>query len=134
MHPEGRRDLPKEVVFTPVGLVPSAAACSVVTIVKADQSTAVWTLKGGTALRQRRGFAGPDLTATGAELAKLVRGCDSDAAVVSGEAAAPWGSVHNLAGALVQADDKGKLRRIVVLPPAPTPGRPVELSTPVGRR
>ena len=47
---------------------------------------ALWPIKGGTARKQRKGFAGPDLSNTGDQIKRDLNGCDSTMAFVSSHA------------------------------------------------
>jgi biopolymer transport protein ExbD len=124
---DGRNDLPKEITVTPPSRVSSPPPCSIVTMVmKDDLSTAVWSLKGGVAKRQRKGLAGPDLTQTGDEVEKAIGVCTSSMAFVSGDDPIGWEMTYNLAGTMVLADKKKKIDTLVLLREAPVAGRAVE--------
>ncbi|HVY44570.1 MAG TPA: biopolymer transporter ExbD, partial [Minicystis sp.] len=124
----GRGDLPKEVTFTPEGRVSSPPGCSVTAMVLKDLSTAVWPIKGGTGKRQRKGFAGPDLSHTSEALTKDLGACDSKVAFVSADDNVPWEDAFNLAGTVLKSDEKKHLDTLVLLKEAPVAGRPVALS------
>src|SRR5262245_34353529 len=74
---DGRDDVPKQLAITPDSRVSAPAGCAVATMVLKDFSTAVWAVSGGVGKRQRKGFAGPDLSVTGEILKKDLGGCDS---------------------------------------------------------
>lgn len=124
---DGRDDLPKEITVTPEVRVASTPACSVSTMVLKDFSTAIWPVRGGTAKKQRKGMAGPDLSNTGEQITKDLAACDSTVAVISGDDAAPWENAFNLAGTLLKADEKKKVETLVLPREAPVAGRAVVL-------
>jgi biopolymer transport protein ExbD len=125
---DGRDDLPKEITVTPEVRVASVPACTVTTMVLKDLSTAIWPVKGGTAKKQRKGMAGPDLSNTGEQITKDLAGCDSTIAVFSGDEAVPWENAFNLAGTALKADEKKKIETLVLPREAPVAGRAVTLS------
>jgi hypothetical protein len=126
---DGRGDLPKEITVTPPSRVSgSPPGCSVVTMVmKEDLSTAVWPFKGGLGKRQRKGFAGPDLTLTGDVVKKAIATCTSNKAFVSSDDPILWEMTYDLAGTVVVADEKKKIDTLVLLREAPVAGRPVTM-------
>lgn len=123
----GRDDLPKEVDLTPESRIGSPPACSLVTTVRKELSTAVWPAKGGTAKSQRKGFAGPDLTLTGEVIGKELEHCDSTVAFFSGDDSLPWETAFNLAGTLVRADTKKHIDTLVLLHEEPVAGRAISV-------
>lgn len=125
---DGRDDLPKEITVTPEVRVASLPACTVTTMVLKDLSTAIWPVKGGTAKKQRKGMAGPDLSNTGEQITKDLAGCDSTIALFSGDEAVPWENAFNLAGTALKADEKKKIETLVLPREAPVAGRAVTLS------
>jgi biopolymer transport protein ExbD len=125
---DGRDDLPKEITVTPEVRVASVPACTVTTMVLKDLSTAIWPVKGGTAKKQRKGMAGPDLSNTGEQITKDLAGCDSTIAVFSGDETVPWENAFNLAGTALKADEKKKIETLVLPREAPVAGRAVTLS------
>jgi biopolymer transport protein ExbD len=125
---EGRKDLPRELTVTPASRVASPAGCSIVVSVLKDFSTAIWPFKGGTARKQRKGLAGPDLSHTGEQLEKDLAACDSTTAFFSGEDSAGWESVFNLAGTVKVSDKKNRVDTFVLLPEEPVAGRAITLS------
>jgi biopolymer transport protein ExbD len=124
---DGRNDLPKELVVVPPSRAASPAACSIVASVLKDFSTAIWPFKGGTARKQRKGLAGPDLSHTGEQLEKDLAACDSTAALFSGDDGVAWESVFNLAGTILVSDKKKRVDTLVLLPEEPVAGRAVTL-------
>ena len=124
---DGRDDLPKEITLTPESRVSSVPACSVAGMVLKDLSTAVWRFSGGTAKKQRKGFAGPDLSHTGDALKKDLAGCDSTIAVISGDDTVSWEMTYNLAGTILGSDEKKRVDTLILPREAPVAGRPITL-------
>jgi biopolymer transport protein ExbD len=122
---DGRNDLPKQLELTPESRLSSPAACSVVASVLKDLSTAVWPVKGGTAKKQRKGLAGPDLSHTGEQLEKDLAACDSGTAFFSGDDSIGWESAFNLAGTVLVSDKKKRIDTLVLLHEEPVAGRAV---------
>ena len=125
---DGRDDLPKEITVTPEVRIASLPACTVTTMVLKDLSTAIWTVKGGTAKKQRKGMAGPDLSNTGEQLTKDLAACDATLALFSGDESVPWENAFNLAGTTLKADEKKKLETLVLPREAPVAGRAVTIA------
>ncbi len=124
---EGRADVPKEISLTPEPRISSPAACSETAMVLKDLSTALWPVKGGTARKHRKGFAGPDLSNTGEQLKKDLAGCESNVAFFSADENIEWQMAYNLAGTLLNSDEKKKIDSLVLLSQVPVAGRPVTL-------
>jgi biopolymer transport protein ExbD len=122
---DGRDDLPKEIVLTPETRVVNPPGCAIAAMVLKDLSTAVWPIAGGVGKRQRKGFAGPDLTVTGETLKKDLAGCESSTAFVSGDDGVSWEMTYNLAATMMAADDKKRIDTLVLLHEAPVAGRAV---------
>lgn len=122
---DGRNDLPKSLDVTPESGLSSAPACSIVATVLKDLSTAVWPYKGGTARKQHKGLAGPDLSHTGEQLEKDLAACDSTTAFFSGDDSVGWESVFNLAGTVLGSDKKKRITTLVLLHEEPVAGRAV---------
>lgn len=125
---DGRNDLPKSLDLTPESAAHSAPACSIVASVLKDLSTAVWPLKGGTARKQHKGLAGPDLSRTSELLEKDLAACDSTTAFFSGDDGVGWESVFNLAGTVLGSDKKKRVTTLVLLREEPVAGRAVTLA------
>ena len=124
---ETRSEFPKTVRFMPPSAGKSAPACSVVTKVLSERRNAVWSLKGGTAVKSPKGLAGPDMAMTEDSLEAAAKRCkDSDYVFVSGDEDVEWGLVYDLSAA-TQALEKAKLGHVVLLEPSPVAGRPVKL-------
>lgn len=122
---DGRNDLPKEIAVAPESRVTSPPACSIVVSVLKDFSTAVWSLKGGLAKKQRKGLAGPDFSHTGETLEKDLGACDSTYAFFQGDDGVGWESIFNLAGTVLVSDKKKRIDTLVLLKEEPVAGRPV---------
>jgi biopolymer transport protein ExbD len=124
---ETRPEFSKTVKFSPLASAKSAPACSVVAKVLTERRNAVWSLKGGTAVKSPKGLAGPDMAMTQDSLEAAARRCkDSDIVFVSADEDVEWGLVYDLAAA-TQKLEKAKLGRVVLIEPAPVAGRPVKL-------
>lgn len=104
--------------------------CAAIGMVKKDSTSAVWQLKGGTARKFSRGFAGPDLSMTFDEgLSKRIAGCSATTWFFSGEDDVIWGLAFDLAEKVTKADPATKATTTVLLGQAPVAGRPVKLAT-----
>jgi biopolymer transport protein ExbD len=124
---ETRPEFPKTVKLAPAASGKSAPSCSVVTKVLTERRNAVWSLKGGTAVKSPKGLAGPDMAMTADSLEAAARRCkDSDFVFVSADDDVEWGLVYDLAAA-TQTLEKAKLGHVVLLTPSPVAGRPVKL-------
>jgi hypothetical protein len=124
---DGRDDLPKELVVVPQSrLTDKVPACSVVAMVSEDLSASIWPIAGGGGRKHSKGFAGPDLSNTGATAEKDIEKCDSTTAFFSADEGLEWELAHNVGGTLTKADVKKKISRLVLLDPVPVPGRPVK--------
>ncbi len=122
---DGRGDLPKEITLSPESRVSSPAACSEVAMVLKDLSTAIWPIKGGTAKKQRKGLAGPDLSHTQENLEKDLAACDSNVAFFSTDDSLGWETAFNIAGTILVSDKKKKIESLVLLRETPVAGRAV---------
>lgn len=124
---ETRTEFPKSVAFAPKSAGKSAASCSVVAKVLSERRNAVWSLKGGTAVRSPKGLAGPDMAMTEDSVAAAANRCkESQTVFVSGDEDVEWGLVYDLAAA-TQSLEKAKFAKVVLLVPPPTAGRPVKV-------
>lgn len=124
---DGRNDLPKEITVTPESRVTTAPPCSIVVSVLKDFATAVWSIKGGLAKKQRKGLAGPDFSHTSETLEKDLAACDSSYAFFQGDDGVGWESIFNLAGTVLNSDKKKRIETVVLLHEQPVAGRPVTL-------
>ena len=123
----GRKDLPGEIIIVPEGRISGADDCSVVATVLEDYSTGAWTFKGGVGKKARKGLSGPDLTATGDNIAELLKGCASKTAFFSANGKLRWEHAFH-AGALIRKTDAdNKIDKLVFLSEEPVAGRPVKL-------
>jgi biopolymer transport protein ExbD len=125
---DGRKDMPTSLDLTPESRAPTPPACAIVATILKDLSTAVWPVKGGTAKKQRKGLAGPDLSHTGEQLEKDLAACDSPVAFFSGDDGVEWQSIFNLAGTVLASDKKKKVDTLVLLHEEPVAGRAVTLA------
>jgi biopolymer transport protein ExbD len=124
---DGRNDLPKQIELTPESRVSTPSGCSVVATILKDLSTAVWPAKGGTAKKQRKGLAGPDLSHTSEQLEKDLASCDATSAFFSGDDTVGWESAFNLAGTVLNSDKKKHVDTLVLLREEPVAGRALTL-------
>ena len=124
---DARDDLPKELVITPQQLVSDPKPCSVVAMVTDNADTGVWAFKGGGGVRKRKGLAGPDMSNTGETIEDWLARCDSDTAFFSTAANMPWEHGFSIGGLFRKHDEKGKIKKLVLLGSEPVAGRPVEL-------
>lgn len=117
-----------ELLLTPERLVKQTPDCAAVGMVRKDGSTAVWQLKGGTARKFSRGFAGPDLSMTFDEgLSKRIASCAATSWFFSAEDDVVWGLSFDLAEKVTKADPPTKVTTTVLLAEAPVAGRKVTL-------
>ena len=87
----------------------------------------MWRLKGGTAAKRSKGFAGPDLTMTGDTIVRLSKRCkESSTFFLSGAEGVEWGLVFDLGASALKLKD-ANLETPVLLHAPPTPGRAVDL-------
>jgi hypothetical protein len=122
-----RSDFPSEVGFLPPDAAKAAPRCSVIGMILADRSSAVWHLQGGVAGRRGKGMAGPDLTLTGETIRKHAKSCkESSVLFVAGAEGVEWGLVYDLAASSKTLGSVFFAEAALVSTP-PVPGRPVEL-------
>jgi hypothetical protein len=122
-----RANFPNEVGFLPPGRARSAPACSVISMVLEDRSTATWHLNGGVAGRRGKGMAGPDLTLTGETIRQQAKSCkESNVLFVAGAEGVEWGLVYDL-GASSKTFAQAYFADVALVSTPPVPGRPVEL-------
>lgn len=127
VHTDTRDEFSKTLKVTPQSQLKKPEPCTVVTKILEDRSTATWKVSGGTAMKRRKGFAGPDLTTTRETIERIGKRCKgSDAVLVSADDAIEWGLVYDLA-ASTQKLEELKLETVVILAEDPVAGRPVEL-------
>jgi len=122
-----RSDFPTEIGFLPPDKAKTAPNCSVIGMILADRSSAVWHLKGGVAGRRSKGMAGPDLTLTGETIREKAKACkESTILFVAGAEGVEWGLVYDLAASSKTFGTLFFSESALVSTP-PVPGRPVEL-------
>lgn len=117
-------------VLTPERRVAASTPdCAAVGQVRKDGSTAVWQLKGGTARKFSRGFAGPDLSMTFDEgLSKRIAGCAATTWFFTGEDDVIWGLGFDMAERVTKADPPTKVTTTVLLSRGAVAGRKVTLA------
>jgi biopolymer transport protein ExbD len=106
----------------------STPDCSVVAMVKKDNTSAVWHLKGGTAAKFSKGLAGPDMSMTYDGMKEQMAPCSSTSWFLAGEENVIWGLVFDLGQIVAKADPPPKATSAVFLDEAPIAGRPVALA------
>jgi hypothetical protein len=122
-----RSDYPTEVGFLPPDKAKAAPRCSVIGMILADRSTAVWQLSGGVAGRRGKGMAGPDLTLTGESIRTKAKSCEESTTLfVAGAEGVEWGLVYDLAASSKTFGTLFFAEAALVSTP-PVPGHPVEL-------
>jgi hypothetical protein len=115
-------------------LLPEEAAgmqvpdCSVVAMIKKDNTSAVWRLKGGTASKFMKGLAGPDMSMTYDGMKDQMGSCGSTNWFLAGEDNVIWGLVFDLGQNVAKADPPPKATQAVILYQAPVAGRAVPLT------
>jgi hypothetical protein len=122
-----RKEFSPELAFKPELKVGGAAPCSVVGMIMADYTTAIWKLSGGVAGKRGKGMAGPDLSMTADTIERLGKGCkDSNLFFVSVAEGIEWGLAFDLA-ASAKALTPVPFDQMVLLGETPVPGHKVEL-------
>ncbi len=122
-----REEYPDKVAFTPESEVKDPPPCSVVAMVLEDRSSAVWRLKGTTAIRHSKGLAGPDLSMTGDVIVRLAKGCKKSSTIfITAADNIEWGLAYDLAASTTKLG-KVKFEHTVLLEKTPVAGRKVEL-------
>jgi hypothetical protein len=106
----------------------STPECSVVAMVKKDNTSAVWHLKGGVASKFSKGLAGPDLSMTYDGMKEQMTSCSSTSWFLAGEENVIWGLVFDLGQTVAKAEPPPKATNAVFLDEAPIAGRPVVLA------
>jgi hypothetical protein len=102
--------------------------CSVIGMIKKDNSSAIWHMRGGTALKFVKGLAGPDMSAALVGLTDQMKPCHSSYWVLTGEENVNWGFVFDLGTAVATADPPTRANTAVLLREAPVAGRAVVLA------
>jgi hypothetical protein len=108
--------------------------CSVVAMIKKDNTSAVWHVKGGTATKFVKGLAGPDMSMTYDGIKDQMGSCASTHWLLAGEENVIWGLVFDLGQIVAKADPPPKATRAVLVYEAPIAGRAVQLRSKSGLR
>lgn len=114
--------IPEEVAGT------SVPDCAVVAMIKKDNTSAVWRLKGGVASRFLKGLGGPDMSMTYDGMKDQMGSCPSTTWFLTGEENVIWGLVFDLGHIVAKADPPPKATRAAILYRAPVAGRSVQLA------
>jgi hypothetical protein len=102
--------------------------CAVVAMIKKDNTSAVWRLKGGTATKFLKGLAGPDMSMTYDGMKDQMGSCSSAHWLLAGEENVIWGLVFDLGQIVAKADPPPKATHAVLVYEAPVAGRAVQLA------
>jgi hypothetical protein len=105
-----------------------APECAVVAMIKKDNTTAVWRLKGGTATKFSKGLAGPDMSMTYDGMKDQMASCASVDWFLAGEDNVIWGLIFDLGLIVARADPPPKATNAVLLYEAPVAGRAVSIA------
>jgi len=108
--------------------------CSVVAMIKKDNTSAVWHVKGGTATKFVKGLAGPDMSMTYDGMKDQMGSCPSTHWLLAGEENVIWGLVFDLGQIVAKADPPPKATHAVFVYEAPIAGRAVQLRSKSGLR
>jgi biopolymer transport protein ExbD len=101
--------------------------CAVIGMIRKDNASAVWHMRGGTALKYTKGLAGPDISATLVGLTDQMKPCHTSTWMLAGDENVAWGSVFDLGTAVATADPPTRATDAVLLREAPVAGRAVAL-------
>jgi len=124
---DARDDLAQELRLAPESSLGEVPECSVAAMVTKSADTGVWPFKGGGGRKHSKGFAGPDLTNTEATIKKRLEACESDVALFSAAENMGWEHAFNMGALLVRADEKKKIKKLILLGIEPVAGRSIEL-------
>ena len=102
--------------------------CAVVAMIKKDNTSAVWRLKGGTATRFLKGLGGPDMSMTFDGMKDQMGSCAANHWLLAGEENVIWGLVFDLGQIVAKADPPPKATNAVLVYEAPVAGRAVQLA------
>jgi hypothetical protein len=102
--------------------------CAVVAMIKKDNTSAVWRVKGGTATRFLKGLAGPDMSMTYDGMKDQMGSCAATHWLLAGEENVIWGLVFDLGQIVAKADPPPKATNAVFVYEAPVAGRAVQLA------
>jgi len=101
--------------------------CTLVGMIRHDNSTAIWHMRGGTAFKYTKGLAGPDISATLVGLTDQMKPCNSAHWVLGGEENVTWGPVFDLGVAVATAEPPTRATNAVLLHESMVAGRRVQL-------
>jgi hypothetical protein len=102
--------------------------CAVVAMIKKDNTSAVWRLKGGTATKFSKGLGGPDMSMTYDGMKDQMGSCAANHWLLAGEENVIWGLVFDLGQIVAKADPPPKATNAVLVYEAPVAGRAVQLA------
>ncbi len=102
--------------------------CAVVAMIKKDNTSAVWHLKGGTATKFSKGLGGPDMSMTYDGMKDQMASCAATHWLLAGEENVIWGLVFDLGQIVAKADPPPKATHAVLAYEAPVAGRAVQLA------
>jgi hypothetical protein len=102
--------------------------CAVVAMIKKDNTSAVWRLKGGTATKFSKGLGGPDMSMTYDGMKDQMGSCAASHWLLAGEENVIWGLVFDLGQIVAKADPPPKATNAVLVYEAPVAGRAVQLA------
>jgi biopolymer transport protein ExbD len=102
--------------------------CAVVAMIRKDNGSAIWHMRGGTALKYTKGLAGPDVSAALVGLTEQTKPCNSSYWGLTGEENVNWGFLFDLGTAAAGELPPLRATDAVLLHEAPVAGRPVVLA------
>jgi hypothetical protein len=102
--------------------------CAVVAMIKKDNTSAVWRVKGGTATKFSKGLGGPDMSMTYDGMKDQMGSCASNHWLLAGEENVLWGLVFDLGQIVAKADPPPKAQNAVLVYASPVAGRAVPLT------
>jgi hypothetical protein len=102
--------------------------CAVVAMIKKDNTSAVWRVKGGTATKFSKGLGGPDMSMTYDGMKDQMGSCAATHWLLAGEENVIWGLVFDLGQIVAKADPPPKATNAVFVYEAPVAGRAVILA------
>jgi len=118
---------PMQLTIVPETRLHKPDKCSIVATTTTDGATKVWDLEGGTAMKHKPGFAGPDLTRTGEVIAKKIAACKSKTAFFSADPEMEWKYAFNMGATILQVDEKKQIDKLVLPAALVIAGQPVKL-------
>jgi hypothetical protein len=102
--------------------------CTVVAMIKKDNTSAVWRAKGGTAAKFLKGLGGPDMSMTYDGMKDQMGSCASSHWLLAGEDNVLWGLVFDLGQIVAKANPPPKATNAVLVYEAPVAGRAVPIA------